>query len=227
MLVGLAGSSPAAAAPVQDPLATTTAPPLVTDTTAVAPTTTVASTSSTSAARQPRVADTTQIDQENRKLALVVAGLVAVALALLVLTIRYWRITKPVVDDDFDDEYDEYDDWDDEDLDDDDERDRAVAVAASPRRAVVDDLDDDEIFVMSPAAPPADDAAPEPVEPLPRRGDRRSRRSIAGADHADADAGWEPMATGEQERVSGQVPRATNRPSRSQRAGAYEASDQG
>lgn len=147
--------------------------------------------------------DTTQIDEENRKFAIVVAGLVAVAVALALLTIRYWRVTKPVpvgddpdLDDDLDDDGfgDEVEGGPDDDAADD----------RDDRGPGIDELDDDELFVSS---------------------GPRSRRAIAGADHADVGAGWEPMATGEQERVSGQVRRATSRPSPSDRARAFGMAD--
>lgn len=139
----------------------------------------------------PTAPDTKEIDDENRKFAIIVAGLVAVAVALSLLTAYYWRVTKPGA-------YDEFDDVDDEDDEygfDDEDDDRGPS-------GDVDELDDDELFVSS---------------------GPRSRQAIAGADHADVDAGWEPLATGEQERVSGQVRRATSRPSPRDRARAFGA----
>lgn len=92
---------------------------------------------------------------ENRKVAAVIGALVVVALALLLLTIRYWRTTKPVADG-----------------------------TAIPARPAVMEVDEDSIFVTDEAP-----AAPEPVAP-----------PEPGADHAAADADWEPR-TGEHQRV--------------------------
>ncbi|CAN5576145.1 hypothetical protein BH10ACT1_BH10ACT1_37500 [soil metagenome] len=94
-LVG-GGAVPAAAAPRQDPTATTALDPTATTAptaTGLAPTTTAAVTTTTAAAGGP---DTDKVAEEDRKIWLVVGGLVAVAIALLLLTIRYWRHTKPV-----------------------------------------------------------------------------------------------------------------------------------
>lgn len=52
-----------------------------------------------------------------------------------------------------------------------------------------------------------------------RRG-RRSRRAVAGADHAGADEAWEPRATGEQPRIDLPSAVRTVRPSKQQRASA-------
>ncbi|MEO6989762.1 MAG: hypothetical protein ABI239_14080 [Aquihabitans sp.] len=52
-----------------------------------------------------------------------------------------------------------------------------------------------------------------------RRG-RRSRRAIAGADHAGADETWEPRATGEQPRIDPPSSVRAVRPSKEQRASA-------
>ncbi|QXC61593.1 hypothetical protein KSP35_01720 [Aquihabitans sp. G128] len=108
LLLGLAASgwtaSPAAAAPAapaaptQDPSATTTL--LVTTTTAPGIATTAAPTTAAGAGETTTTAapatSSPSAASENRKIWLVVGGLVAVALALMVLTLRYWRQTKPV-----------------------------------------------------------------------------------------------------------------------------------
>lgn len=65
------------------------------------------------------------------------------------------------------------------------------------------------VATVAPVAPVAAPDAGAPVdEPAPttRRG-RRSRRAVAGADHAAADADWEPRGTGEHDVV--EVPAAT------------------
>lgn len=110
-----------------------------------------------------------EIDAENRRIALIVGGLVAVALALVLLTIRYWRTTRPV-----------------------------------PLSDTVADAE--------PVAVPRSRAADRPG--------RRSRRAVAGADHAAADDTWEPRATGEQPRIDPPDTGRTVRPSRQQRAEA-------
>lgn len=148
--------------------------------------------------------DTTEIDDENRKFAIVIAGLVAVAVALALLTFRYWRVTKPVPIGDDPDGFDDLDDDDDDGFGDEVGDGRDGGAGREDRGPGIDELDDDELFVSS---------------------GPRSRRAIAGADHADVGAGWEPMATGEQERVSGQVRRATSRPSPSDRARALGMAD--
>lgn len=94
VLVSFAATG-AAAVPTQDPgVSTSTAPATVTTggLDAVSPggaTTTLASDTPAPGSGSRRVAD------ENRKIWLVVGGLVVVALGLSVLTVRYWRHTKP------------------------------------------------------------------------------------------------------------------------------------
>lgn len=112
-----------------------------------------------------------EVAAENRRIWLVVGALLAVALALLILTIRYWRQTKPVV------------------------------AAVEPVATAGDE-------------PPAD--------PERSRG-RRSRRSVAGADHATADSTWEPRGTGQHERIEPVPANQRKRISRDQRRAAYEA----
>lgn len=113
--------------------------------------------------------DQEAVDAENRKMVVIVGGLVAVAFAILLLTIRYWRVTKPVPLDD-----------------------------ARVRRAA------------------RDDRKPK------RRIGRRSRRSIAGADHAGADDDWISRTTGEHEiDFDDQVTR--QRPSRAARGDLFSS----
>ncbi len=97
---GLLGGGPAAAEPAQGPAFTTTTVAAFTSTTgasvqttALGPTTAVAGAGTKtefSAVDAKRVAD------ENRKIWLVVGGLVMVALGITLLTVRYWRHTRPV-----------------------------------------------------------------------------------------------------------------------------------
>ncbi len=202
-------ASPASARRGQDPVTTTafsldtTTPPSTTAATTTADTGTTSSTR-----RATREADTSQIDSENRRFTLVIVGLLVVAALLALLTIRYWRVTKPG---------------------------RKPKDKKRPEPAAIDDYGDDDLFISTsggdedPGDEDIDDFDYEDdideARPRERRWGRRSRRAVAGADHADADDDWEPMATGEQERVSGQVPRATSRPSASQRAQALGATD--
>lgn len=102
---------------------------------------------------------------ENRRIRAIIGALVVVAVALLLLTVRYIRVTKPV-----------------------------------PPTAAVDPVAPAVVAAGAGAGGPVDEPAP-----TTRRG-RRSRRAVAGADHAAADADWEPRGTGEHEVV--EVPAA-------------------
>lgn len=85
VVLGLAllGRGPTAAAtPAQEPTPSSTMPA---GTVAAVPTTST-----------PTGPDAGKVAAEDRQIWLVVAGLVAVAVALLLLTIRYWRQTRPV-----------------------------------------------------------------------------------------------------------------------------------
>lgn len=172
LALGSLSTGPAAARPRQDPAETTT--------TAASTTTATDGEAEAEGAGSRRVAD------ENRKIWLVVGGLVLVALALSLLTFRYWRHTRPVPlsgsrpSDDDDVLADELDD---EELHDE------------------DGFDDDEEIV--------------PVPP------RRSRRAVAGADHATVGDEWEPRGTGEHDRVDVSSAERVPRPTRDQRAAAY------
>lgn len=132
-----------------------------------------------------------EVRQENRRIWLVVGGLVAVAVALALVTVRYWRHTKPVA------------------VPAPSSRDRASArpVASGPEAS-------------RSGEPRRSRAGPVIAEPS---AGRRSRRSVAGADHAGADEGWEPRGTGEHERVEVSASVARSRPSRAQRRSAYQA----
>jgi hypothetical protein len=93
ILVGSLGAAAASARPAQDPGVTTTSLPGATTSTTAA---TSPSTTTTTAASDTTDADADNVADEDRKIWLVVAGLVTVALALTALTIRYWLRTKPV-----------------------------------------------------------------------------------------------------------------------------------
>ena len=89
--LALVGAGPAGAKPAQDPVTSTTAPPV--QTTALDPTTVVAGAGTDS---EVSASDTKRVADENRKIWLVVGGLVLVALGITLLTVRYWRYTRPV-----------------------------------------------------------------------------------------------------------------------------------
>lgn len=42
--------------------------------------------------------DRDAVDAENRRMMVIVGGLIGIAIALLLLTIRYWRVTRPVAE---------------------------------------------------------------------------------------------------------------------------------
>lgn len=116
----------------------------------------------------PAPVDTDAVDREavkaeDRRMIIVVGGLVAVAVALLLLTIRYWRVTRPVTE----------------------------------------PIQGDELRHTGAER---------------RRFGRRSRRAIAGADHAGADADWQPRSTSEQEAVRAPEDLSRQRPSRGMRS---------
>jgi len=106
----------------------------------------------------------TRLLTESRKVLATIVALVFVAIALAMLTVRYWRVTKPVA--------------------------------------------------------PVEAALVEPPAPLPLGGGRRSRRAVAGADHARADADWLPRGTGEHEVVEVPSTLGPARPGRAARAAA-------
>lgn len=202
-------TSRGSAAPMQAPVFQTTPP-----TTAVA-TPTVAQPGEGGAVPDPDggVDNAQQVRDENRRIWLVVAGLVAVAIALALVTIRYWRNTKPATVPTGKDRA---------------KGDARVSAedAASDRRAAPGrrtvpgrrsiPVADDEV-AGRPRRPRS-----TPVVADPPVG-RRSRRSVAGADHAGADDGWEPRGTGEHDRIEVSAAVERSRPSRNQRRSAYEA----
>lgn len=137
-------------------------------------TTAVAAPEGTPADSEPPLNNADEIAEENRRIWLVVGGLVMVAIVLLLVTIRYWRQTKP------------------------------VAAEAEPE-------------------PPAESTDDDPAADRVRTPGRRSRRSVAGADHATADSGWEPRGTGEHERIEPAPANQRARINADQRRAAYEA----
>lgn len=178
LAVSWLGSLPAAA---QDaPAATTTTAPSGAAGSAGSPaaTTTVASDQTLVEAPKP---PERRLITESRRVMAIIGALVAVALALALLTVRYWRHTRPVAPE-----------------------------TGTRMPSVLDELDDDAIFVGVPAA----DVVPDAGEDL----GRRSRRSVAGADHASADTDWEPRGTGEHDVV--EAPPAIVRPGRTARRAA-------
>lgn len=205
--------------------------------------------------------DSAAVDAENRRLVAIVAGLVAVAIALFLLTIRYWRVTKPVPPelasgprpaqrpnqpvrpatvaprqdsappvleedqhDHLDDQYEDFDDQYEEDFDDQyedgdfEEYEEDQDLQDHHESGVIDD---DLEATTTVAA--QDDRVLRPRTP-PRPG-RRSRRAVAGADHAGADQDWEPRSTGEQAAVEPPPTLTAARPSRSLRSRMLDSAD--
>ena len=177
---GIGGADVAAAMGSQDPAITTTSGTFGTQPAGASdvPITAAPDAETSSPTTSGRSAE---IDAENRRILLIVGALVAVALALLLLTIRYWRATRPVVADTS---------VPDEDMEGEDED---VVIA---QKALLE------------------------VPPTVGRTGRRSRRAVAGADHASVDDEWEPRATGEQPRIDPPTTGRTVRPSSQQRAEA-------
>lgn len=146
---------------------------VVQDPEATVPSTTEAvSTEGTSAESEIPLNNAAEVAAENRRIWLVVGGLVLVAIALMLVTIRYWRQTRPV--------------------------------------AVTADLEDHPVEA-------------EDESDRGRREGRRSRRSVAGADHATADSTWEPRGTGEHDRIDPAPAIHRARITADQRRAAYEA----
>ncbi len=203
LLAVLALGGPVGAAPTQDPSFGTTVPGDTTGTDLTATTepvtpSTAAGDAGTTTTPEDDDATTTsssRVADENRRLWLVVGGLVVIALALTVLTIRYWRQTRPVRASEHLPEPE------------------PDAPATGQLPVVVatetDDDADDDVLTDEPA-------------PSRRRGGRRSRRAVAGADHTDVDETWEPRGTGEHDRVEVGTSSRAVRPSRDQRAAAYD-----
>lgn len=210
ILVALLGgqfstSGPVSAAPVQDPGVATS----------VGPTPTAEP--NTDADPQPATDPTTdeddrptdnseQVEKENRRIWLVVAGLVLVAVALLVLTIRYWRQTKPVGALASPTE------------------EATEASAAEPADETSEETSEESAATASEVgSEEASSSRDQPTLLSDRSGGRRSRRAVAGADHSSADDAWEPRGTGEHDRIEKPRGPSLARPTAEQRQAAYRA----
>jgi hypothetical protein len=87
----------AAVLPIQE--TTTSRPEILVPGPTVAPTTTVAATTTTAADDDGGLTDRVRdllSDETGRTVAIAIGGLLLVALALAILTVRYWRKTRPV-----------------------------------------------------------------------------------------------------------------------------------
>ncbi|WP_426572281.1 hypothetical protein [Aquihabitans sp. McL0605] len=198
------------AAPAQDSTGAALGGQLTGSTTTVvgATTTPVAATAAPTTTAADTVVDTPRppaqrLVTESRKVAAVIGALLVVALALTLLTVRYWRATKP--------------------------QPVEVDEAAEPAVLSVNDtLDDDAIFTATPAeaapAPASDEvvvgATAPPAEVL------AADRSVPGTDHEAADDDWKPLGTGENERIEVPAVGAPARPSSAARRKALGISDQ-
>jgi hypothetical protein len=210
-LVMLLGAAPAAARPAQDPGVTTI--PVDRSTTTLPGSTTVAAVPAAGSETEPATEPTepaevaatgsNRVADENRKIWAVVAALVLVAIALSLLTIRYWRKTRPVSPD--------------ADADADADADEPVAEVDEVMSGTdsAGELPDDAVNDA------ANDTAPVPVVDAPLAVPASPRRAVAGADHASADEAWEPRGTGEHERVVVASTARANRLSTEQRAALF------
>lgn len=181
----LVPAASAAAGPAQDPGATFGGTEAVTSTTApVATSTTAAEAETNQTLVESEEAPDQPVFTENRKVAAVIGGLVLVALALLLLTVRYIRVTKPSSSDDVD--------------------------PGIPTLPIDIDIHDDSVFVddlgepaaartATTSAVPASGAAPSDDE-IAAAPATLSVDAPTAADHDAADEDWEPR-TGEHERV--------------------------
>ncbi|MGN6693927.1 MAG: hypothetical protein ACTHN0_07090 [Aquihabitans sp.] len=186
----VAPASIAGAAPSQDPGATfgtgeTTTTAVATSTAPTTATTEAESTNQTlvESADQPEKA----IFTESRKVAAIIGGLIFVALAILLLTIRYIRVTKPVPQGDISDLPFLADDVD-VDVDGDDGFVPQLAPKAEPTPVIPDAVP--EVAMAGTAAA----ATPAPATP-------------PATDHEGADDDWEPR-TDEHQRV--EIPSGTS-----------------
>ena len=133
---------------------------------------------------------------ESRKVLAAIGGLLVCALALTLLTIRYARATRPI----------------------------PKAAPGQPLRSGGPVTGTAAAIAASDAA--ATTPAPMPAEPTPAEPAAGDPVATASADHARADADYEPQGTGEHARV--ELPTAaTNRPGRSARAAALGRSAPG
>lgn len=187
-LVFSAALLPAAAAgarPAQDPGATFGGAGTETTTTLAVTTTTAATTSEPDGTNQTLVESEETPDQplwtENRRIQAIIGGLVFVALALLLLTIRYARVTKPVA---------------------------ASAEEGLPMLPPTLELNDESVFVVASddISQPAQPIVPTVPEVSVERAIEPTTAEVtiipaaAGTDPSAADEDWEPR-TGEHERV--------------------------
>ena len=212
-------ASAASARAAQDPGATFGETEAVASTTALPSTT---ATTSSSTANQTLVETAEQPEQrlftESRKVAAVILGLVVVALALLLLTIRYWRVTKPLPADAAESRVTS---------DVDEPLFVPPADAASPAFAPEPVPETESVPTATPAAAgaaePAGGAETEPESGAVSDPDAATG-SGAGADHVAADADWEPR-TGEHQRIEIPVRPTTARPSAAARRKALGLPD--
>lgn len=155
------------------------------------------------AAHGSLLAFTKPVLSEDHKIMIVVGGLVCVAIALTLLTYRYWRHTRP------------------QPLVAPPAKHLAGAGAVPP--PVADDLFVADATVAGAAAASAGVAAIPPVgDRPPEHVDGRSRRAVAGADHRAADEDWTPRGTGEHERVDVTATPRGSRPGRQARRAALD-----
>jgi hypothetical protein len=139
---------------------------------------------------------------DDRKILVVVGGLLFIAVALTLLTVRYWRLTRPV---------------------------RALAPQDDePVDRRIEPTPGPPVPTVQPEPAPAEpERAPEP-EPTavhePVTTEPVAPTEQVSEDHRSADEEWEPRGTGEHERI--EVPkRATARPSRAGRRSVLDRQD--
>ncbi len=222
----------AGARPAQDSVETTvpgtdTTDLGVTDTTASTTTevseTTVAGESAPTVQVDPGGPGSDEVAAENRRIWAVVAALVAVALALTLLTVRYWRHTKPGprAQSAAGDQPDLTSDG----------AVVAAGAAAAPAGAATAGTSAD---VESPAAVDVEEMSfapptlevPVVVGAAAAGADAEQAAAAAKADH-DPDEAWQPRATGEQERLVLADYEHHVRPTADQRRAAFASSRQG
>lgn len=198
-----------------------------TPTTGAAATTSQASSGTLVESKDPPA---TRLVSGSRKVMAVIGGLVIVALALMILTIRYWRVTKPIAS---------------EPVDAGEVADLAVAgvpvapivgsAAGEPAAAapapVTPAADDDDIWTTDepdagePTVPVAPPAAVVAAADAVTAADAAEPVTTADApDHAGADQDWEPH-TGEHERVEVPTGAALAKPGASARRRALGLPD--
>lgn len=244
LALALVGAAPASARSAQDPGVTTTFPVEVSSSTTTPVTTVVPTTAAvvTTDVEDPEAstgAGSTRVADENRKIWAVVAGLVLVAVALSLLTIRYWRKTRPVPPTTglmmptdaalavalASNTAEEPAPGPDPDVKAEPEPEPDPEPKPDPDPVLVPtglvevdgahDLHDDAVYDA------ANDTAPVPVVEAPPAEPASARRAVAGADHAAADEAWEPRGTAEHERVVVAPAARANRLTPEQRAALF------